>query len=181
MKQTENVATAEPIENVIHQVERLYTALTGTAPPPPTAETTLTSEAEAIDATKQRVERLLALLSARLPVLTGATITPPVQVWEAGREVLLRFDIPGMETDTLVVELGNGRLTVRGRRATPHGNGNGEWRLVSSELPYTREFHRTLVVPPGITPEGLNASYVAGVLEVRLPRATESARRIPVQ
>ena len=80
-------------------------------------------------------------------------------------EVELRFDLPGIDPESLEVTVDRGVLTVSAKRAEEYAEG---------ENPYRRErvmgtFTRRVSLSDTIDAEKIDAGYTNGVLSVRLP------------
>jgi HSP20 family protein len=80
-------------------------------------------------------------------------------------EVELRFDLPGIDTDSIDVTVDDGWLTVSAKRSEEYAEG---------EKPYVRErimgsFTRRLRLSDTVDAEKISAAYDAGVLRVTVP------------
>lgn len=80
-------------------------------------------------------------------------------------DVVLRFDLPGVDPDSIEVTVDRGVLTVSARRAEEYGEG---------ESPFIRErvmgsFTRRVYLADTLDSEKIDAAYANGVLAVRLP------------
>lgn len=80
-------------------------------------------------------------------------------------EVELRFDLPGIDTDSIEVTVDRGLLTVSAKRTEEYAEG---------EKPYVRErlmgsFTRRLRLSDAVDAEHISAAYDAGVLRVTVP------------
>ena len=89
----------------------------------------------------------------------------PMDVIRRKDEVELRFDLPGIDPESLEVTVDRGVLTVSARRAEEYAEG---------ENPYRRErvmgtFTRRVSLSDTIDAEKIDAGYTNGVLSVRLP------------
>jgi HSP20 family protein len=89
----------------------------------------------------------------------------PMDVIRRQDEVELRFDLPGIDPESLEVTVDRGVLTVSARRAEEYAEG---------ENPYRRErvmgtFTRRVSLSDTIDAEKIDAGYTNGVLSVRLP------------
>ena len=89
----------------------------------------------------------------------------PMDVIRRKDEVELRFDLPGIDPESLEVTVDRGVLTVSGKRAEEYAEG---------ENPYRRErvmgtFTRRVSLSDTIDSEKIDAGYTNGVLSVRLP------------
>jgi HSP20 family protein len=86
-------------------------------------------------------------------------------------EVELRFDLPGIDTESIDVTVDRGVLTVSARRSEEYAEG---------EKPFIRErvmgsFTRRIRLSDAVDAENIAASYDGGVLTVRVP-LTERAQ-----
>ena len=89
----------------------------------------------------------------------------PMDVIRRQDEVELRFDLPGIDPESLEVTVDRGVLTVSAKRAEEYAEG---------ENPYRRErvmgtFTRRVSLSDTIDAEKIDAGYTNGVLSVRLP------------
>jgi HSP20 family protein len=80
-------------------------------------------------------------------------------------DVVLRFDLPGIDPDSIEVTVDRGVLSVSARREEEHGEG---------ERPFVRErvmgtFSRRVYLSEHLDAEGIEAAYNNGVLAVRIP------------
>jgi HSP20 family protein len=97
----------------------------------------------------------------------GAAFTPKVDVTVGQNDMLLTFDVPGLTTDDLSIELIDGYLVVRGERKRPDlQEGSG---LVHGERPYGA-FERRIKVPDDVDPDAIAASMDNGVLSLIVPK-----------
>jgi HSP20 family protein len=97
----------------------------------------------------------------------GATFVPPVEVVREGSDVVVRFELPGIDVERdVTIEVERGKLVVSGERRDKGGDG-GERQLLVRELRYG-QFRREFALPGGVSPEQVEAGYDAGMLEVRV-------------
>ncbi len=98
----------------------------------------------------------------------GAASTQSVMPMDGIRrkdDVVLRFDLPGIDPDSIEVTVDRGVLTVTARRAEEYAEG---------ESPFIRErvmgsFARRVYLAETLDSEKIDAAYQNGVLAVRLP------------
>lgn len=88
---------------------------------------------------------------------------PLAEFEEKDNEYWLSFDIPGMNKEDIHLEVKNGQLSVSGERKEKH-----EFKGRSEKF-YGR-FERRLSLPQDAAPEGVEAKYSDGVLEVHIPK-----------
>ncbi len=105
---------------------------------------------------------------------TGSRWIPPMDLVEDDEHFVVRADLPGVEEKDVSVELEDNVLTIAGERpSAAKQREEGYYRI---ERP-SGTFSRSLTLPEGIDPEGINASFTNGVLEVRIPKPEERKPR----
>ena len=99
---------------------------------------------------------------------------PAMDLAETDDHFVLRADLPGLSQDDVNIELEDRVLTVSGERQAEHDDrGEGYYRVERA----FGSFSRSLTLPEGIDPEGVEASFDRGVLEVRIPKPEERKPR----
>ena len=88
-------------------------------------------------------------------------------------EIELRFDLPGIDTDSIDVTVDRGVLTVSARRSEEYSE---------NEKPFVRErvmgsFTRRLRLADSVDADQIAASYEGGVLTVKVPFAERALPR----
>ena len=121
------------------------------------------------------LDRLFGALSSS--GVSGANLTPPLDVWTDDDSVTVAADVPGFADEDIDVSLDGMTLVLRGSREVhrPEGVSGLRQERVSGS------FERRMRLPFPVALDSVTASLDRGVLTVRLPKA-ESAktRRIPV-
>jgi HSP20 family protein len=108
----------------------------------------------------------------------SSTWLPAVDVWETEKELVLSFDLPGVEEDKIAIELDNNVLTVSGERERTSEHSSE--RFYRFERRYG-QFSRSVTLPAGVNEEDIKADFQNGVLEVRVPKPEEpKPRRIEI-
>jgi HSP20 family protein len=112
---------------------------------------------------------------------TAAGFVPPIELVRDGADVVVRAELPGIDIDKdVTVEVERGRLVISGeRRNSREDDSDG---VLVREVRYG-SFRRAFALPEGVTADAVEASYDAGILEVRVHGAVqevETAKRIPV-
>ena len=104
---------------------------------------------------------------------TGETM-PALETVQRGNEFVIRLDLPGVDADTVDVEISEDAVTVRGeRRIEREDERDG---VYISEVAYG-SFERVIPLPPGAVVENATARLVNGVLEVVVPAPAQEAQR----
>jgi HSP20 family protein len=103
---------------------------------------------------------------------------PAMDLVETADAFVLRADLPGMSQDDVKLEIEDNVLTVSGERKAEHETQQeGFYRLERA----FGAFSRSLTLPKGVNTEAVGASFVNGVLEVRIPKPEQvKPRRIEI-
>jgi HSP20 family protein len=97
----------------------------------------------------------------------------PMDAWRTGDEFVVAFDLPGVEPDSLDIDVERNVLTVKAERYPPIGESA---EVVAAERP-SGIFSRQLIVADTLDTEHIQASYHAGVLTLRIPIAEKAKPR----
>ena len=119
-------------------------------------------------------------LAQQLMGTTGTTNRPavmPMDAWREGDVFVLEFDLPGVATESIDLDVERNVLTIRAERVA----GNGDWEMLASERPRGL-FSRQLVLGDNLDLEHIEAAYEGGVLRLRVPVAEQAKpRKIEIQ
>lgn len=96
----------------------------------------------------------------------------PMDAWREGEEFVVEFDLPGIEADSLDIDIERNVVTVRAER--PGVDPNRE--MLASERP-RGVFSRQLVLGENLDTDRIAASYDEGVLRLRVPVAEKAKPR----
>ena len=112
--------------------------------------------------------------------LMGTTNRPavmPMDAWREGDRFVIEFDLPGVNTDSIDLDVERNVLTVRAERVAR----NGDWEPLASERP-RGAFSRQLVLGDNLDLDRIEAAYHDGVLRLRVPVAEQAKpRKIEIQ
>ena len=112
-------------------------------------------------------------------MLSRGTWVPPVDIWEAEGELVLKAELPDMKREDIDVTVENHTLTIRGERKLDNEIKQENFHRV--ERAYG-SFVRTFSLPPTVDSGRIGAEYKNGVLTVKLPMREEAKpRQIDVQ
>ena len=105
----------------------------------------------------------------------GTTSRPavlPMDAWREGDTFVLEFDLPGVASETIDIDVERNVLTVRAERQAK----SGDWEPLAAERP-TGLFSRQLVLGDNLDLEQVDAHYDAGVLRLVIPVAEKAKPR----
>ncbi|MGW5434169.1 Hsp20/alpha crystallin family protein [Streptomyces sp. NPDC004059] len=101
----------------------------------------------------------------------------PIDAYQSGDAFVVHFDLPGVDPDTVDLNVERNVLTVRAERPRPDAK---EADLLVTERPHG-VFSRQLLLDDSLDPEKITAHYDAGVLTVKIPVTEEAKpRRIEI-
>jgi len=108
------------------------------------------------------------------PRFCAPVIEPSVDVYETEDEVVVLVEIAGILNEEVEVLVDGKTLIVRGERRAAGGRSR---RLYSQMEICQGPFQRDLLLPSGVNPEQVQASYNAGLLEIVLPKVGQTLSR----
>ncbi|ONI75969.1 heat-shock protein Hsp20 [Kribbella sp. ALI-6-A] len=123
----------------------------------------------------RELDRLAQQLTGGVTPGTWSRPNPmPMDAYRSGDEYVVVFDLPGVPSDAIDLDVERNVLTVKAeRRPLPVGDGV---EMQMSERPLG-VFSRQLFLGDGLDAERIAASYDNGVLTVRIPVAAQAKPR----
>ncbi|MFJ4776698.1 Hsp20/alpha crystallin family protein [Streptomyces sp. NPDC088762] len=121
--------------------------------------------------------RELDRLTQQLMGTTGTWSKPSVMPMDAYREgdtYVIAFDLPGVSSDAIDIDVERNQLTVKAERRPTAKGENVQMEL--SERPLG-VFSRQIVLADTLDTENIEADYDAGVLTLRIPIAERAKPR----
>ncbi|MFI1786963.1 Hsp20/alpha crystallin family protein [Streptomyces olivaceoviridis] len=101
----------------------------------------------------------------------------PMDAYRSGEEFLVHFDLPGIDPETIELDVERNVLNVRAERRSPAPE---DADMLVAERP-TGTFTRQLFLGETLDTDRIDASYEAGVLTLRIPVAEQAKpRRIQI-
>ncbi|WP_104043873.1 Hsp20/alpha crystallin family protein [Arthrobacter sp. ZGTC412] len=96
-----------------------------------------------------------------------------LDAWRDGDEFVVAVDLPGVETESIDVNVEQNVLNIRAERQVATGEG---LELIAAERP-RGVFSRQLILGEALDTEGVKAGYDSGVLTIRIPVAQKAQPR----
>lgn len=130
----------------------------------------------------ERLHRELQQAFEGGPSIRGATLGgfPAINVGSTPQSIELYAYVPGLEPDSIEVDLERGTLSIAGERASSLPQDDKS--VVHINQRFAGRFRRAVSLPDDIDPDGVSADYRNGVLHVSVKRRAEAMpRRISVQ
>jgi HSP20 family protein len=91
--------------------------------------------------------------------------TPPADIYETESGYRIAIDLPGVNRDTVEIDVDDNRLIVKGTRIVEESRHR-------NERPRGK-FLRTFSIPGAVDQRGIGADYKDGVLQIHLPKRQE--------
>jgi HSP20 family protein len=107
------------------------------------------------------------------PQVWGTTARPaamPMDAWRDGEQIVVQFDLPGVDMYSVDLDVPRNVLTVRAERRQSTGD---DTEMIAAERPRGL-LRRQLILGDTPDTDRVQASYTAGVLTLRIP-VTEKA------
>jgi HSP20 family protein len=128
---------------------------------------------------KQEMDRLFSDFTGRTVTSNRAGVFPPLNVSEDSEKLYVSSELPGIEPDDIEVHVEGDTLTLRGERKLPEAGESVNYHRRERE---GGRFRRIVTLPVRIDPNGVEAAFKNGVLNIVLPKAAEArARQIKVR
>lgn len=106
---------------------------------------------------------------------------PAINIGSAPNSVEIYAFAPGLDPESLEVQIEKGVLTLAGQRASDLPSGESKATVHIDER-FAGRFRRVISLPEDIDANAVQARYTDGVLHIHLPRrANAQPRRIQVQ
>ncbi len=104
--------------------------------------------------------------------------TPPCDIYETDKNIVIKMELPEVQTENVSVTFDNNVLTINGVRKAEEVKGQSYHR---SERSYG-QFLRSFTLPPFVDTKNIAAEFKEGMLLVTLPKVEEAkAKQIEVK
>ncbi|KNE81121.1 MULTISPECIES: Hsp20/alpha crystallin family protein [Streptomyces] len=97
----------------------------------------------------------------------------PMDAYRSGEDFVVHFDLPGIDPESIDLDVERNVLTVRAERRSPAPE---DAEVIAAERP-AGSFSRQLFLGDTLDTERIEASYEAGVLTLRIPVAEQAKPR----
>ena len=130
-------------------------------------------------AIRNTMERLIDSAMTGTSTLQPATLGLALDIAESENEYVVKASLPGIYLDDLEITYANNTLTIKGEVREEQELEEARYHL--RERSYG-SFARSITLPAGVESDKIEASYEAGVLTLRLPKAEEiKPKRIAIK
>lgn len=111
----------------------------------------------------------------------GSAMSPAVDIIDKADRCEIRAELPGLDASNIDLQFADGILTIKGEKKEQKEEKKEDFYV--SELRYGT-FQRSFVVPQGVDPAKIEASFKNGVLSVTMakaPKAENAQKKIPIK
>lgn len=128
---------------------------------------------------RNEMDRLFGRYGFGQPRRYGASVFPPLNMWEDDNNLYVEAELPGFELGDLEIYVAGGnQLSIKGERKQPELEG-GAWHRQERGF---GSFSRVIELPSSVGNDKVSAEFQHGVLTITLPKSEEvKPRRIEVK
>ncbi|GAQ94744.1 HSP20 family protein [Thermodesulfovibrio aggregans] len=119
-------------------------------------------------------EEFLSPVRRRKTVTAEGIISPNVDIFERGNELVIQVEIPGVDKQDIDLTITDDRLLIKGEIKKPEGVSEEDYIL--NERSYG-PFSRTINLPSDVDKSSVKANLRNGLLEIVILRKEESKPR----
>jgi len=103
---------------------------------------------------------------------------PTVDIYEDETSITLKAEMPGMGKDEIDVQIADNMVTLSGEKKTEEKVERKDYYRMERSY---GSFKRVLPLPAEVDAEKVKASFKDGILELKMPKAMEAAKKIKVK
>jgi HSP20 family protein len=103
----------------------------------------------------------------------GWVIAPAMDLVEKEKEYEISAELPGIDEKNVEIKLVNGTLTIKGEKNEEKEEKQKDYYLSERRF---GSFQRSFALPEGVDTDKIEASFVKGVLTVKLPKSPEAQK-----
>lgn len=104
----------------------------------------------------------------------GDVWSPSVDISEIKDSLVIKADLPGLETKDVNVSISGDVLTIKGEKKTEEEEKDEHYHCVER---YSGSFQRVFQLPSGVKADQIEATFDKGVLKIVLPKVEEAKKK----
>ena len=101
-------------------------------------------------------------------------MSPSVDIFEEGNELVLKAELPGIKKEDLNVTITENRITIDGEKKQEEKIEKKDYHWVERSY---GSFSRSFRLPDNVNGEEAKATFKEGILEIRAPRTEEAKQK----
>jgi HSP20 family protein len=106
--------------------------------------------------------------------LATAAWNPAVDIAERDHEYVVRIELPGVTREDVKITMEDNTLVVRGEKKQEKESKGANYHRVERSF---GSFQRSFMLPSGVSPDAIGATFKDGVLNITLPKSEEAKRK----
>ena len=104
---------------------------------------------------------------------------PSVDLSETDKELIVRAELPGMDSNEIDISLAGSLLTIKGERRHEREEKKENFHLVERS---SGSFSRSIQLPADVDADKIKANYKDGILSISMPKVkVEAVKKIQVK
>ncbi|HVG96982.1 MAG TPA: Hsp20/alpha crystallin family protein [Chloroflexota bacterium] len=125
-------------------------------------------------ALREAMDRMFDDNSLRNGFASGRASSFPIDLAESDAGFVLRAALPGLKPEDVQITIHGDTLTVRGESTASEERKEQHWIIREQR---SGAFHRMVTLPAPVNPDGAEARFQDGILELTLPKAEQAMPR----
>lgn len=101
-------------------------------------------------------------------------MSPTVDIFEEGKEMVIKAEIPGMKKSDINIDISENSMTISGEKKQEKKIDEKDYHRV--ECSYG-SFCRSFRLPENVVTDKAEASFKDGVLEIRIPKSNKEKKK----
>jgi HSP20 family protein len=99
---------------------------------------------------------------------------PSVDVSETKNDLVVRAELPGLESKDIDISMNNGYLTIKGEKKNEREEKDENYHLIERSY---GSFSRSVRLPKEVLSDKITASFKNGILKITLPKSEEAKKK----
>ena len=104
----------------------------------------------------------------------GTEWFPSLDVSETKNELVVKCEVPGMDSKDIDISLSDGRLTIKGEKKQEKDEKEADYHVIERSY---GAFTRSVQLPKEVRHDKISASYKNGILKITLPKSEEAKKK----
>ena len=99
---------------------------------------------------------------------------PSVDVSETKNDLVIKAELPGLDTKDIDISMNNGYLTIKGEKKNEKEERDENYHLIERSY---GSFTRSVRLPREVQSDKITASFKNGILKITLPKSEEAKKK----
>ena len=99
---------------------------------------------------------------------------PSVDVSETKNDLVIKAELPGLDSKDIDISMNNGTLTIKGEKKHENEEKDENYHLIERSY---GSFTRSVQIPRKVQSDKITASFKNGVLRIALPKSEEANKK----